>query len=252
MSRSSSGFESSHLPSPEYPALPQTLTSTTSSKTSLLNKPGCLPCILPSLRLPKNILSLLSTSKGRPPSGAIARSQSCMELRRNAAAGLLRQSVSLTVLHKEPKRKSIDPKNWNLTPSVKTEESTQHTENPQKHCEVMSPSSRSLTASCNAVCSADTAPEQAETTQSAHLQLPPTDPAERSNHPLITPFLPNPHREPLLTETACTHNHTNQMSSENKSPSVSASSEARRLKMKRIKKTSINSVNLGSLIEERL
>lgn len=254
ISRSSSGFESSHLPSPEYPALP--LTSTSSSKTSLQSKPGCLPCILPSLRPSKNSLSLLSPAKGHLPSGAIARSQSCMELRRNPAPGLLRRSFSLSALHKEQKGKLINPKKWNLTPSVSSEESTQHTVNPQKHREVMSPPSQSPSTSYNAVCitlNKDTSPKQAETTQSTHLQLPPTVPAGRSNHPLITPSLPNPHREPLLTETACTHDYTNHMSSElNRSHSISANSEARRLKMKRNKKTSINPVNLGSLIEERL
>lgn len=256
MSRSSSGFESSHLPSPEYPALPQT--STNSSETSLQSKPGFLPCILPSLRPPGDRLSLLIPAKGHLPSGAIARSQSCMELRRIPEPRLLRQSSSLTVLHKEQERKFIT-KNWNLTPSVKAE-STRHRANPQKQSEVMSPSSQSSTISYNPVCSTfniDTtnvfAPKQAETTQSTHLQLPPTVPAERSNHSLTTPSLPNPHGEPLLPETACMCNYTNHISSEDKrSRSISANSEAQRLKMKRNKKTSINSVNLGSLIEERL
>ncbi|XP_070776853.1 SAM and SH3 domain-containing protein 1 [Enoplosus armatus] len=260
MSRSSSGFESSHLPSPEYPVLPQTLTSTISSKTSLQSNPPCLPCIYSSQRPPKNSLSLLSPAKGHLPSGAIARSRSCMELRRDPAPGLLRRSFSLTVLHKGQKRKPVNPKNWNLTPSVKTEESTQHSVNPPKPCEVLSPSSLSSTTSYNPVCctfNIDTtnvfSPKQAETTQSTHLQLPPTVPAERSNHPLTIPSLPNPHPEPILTETACMYTNTNHISLEGKrSLSVSASSEARQLKMKRNQKTSINSVNLGSLIEERL
>ncbi|XP_074516279.1 SAM and SH3 domain-containing protein 1 isoform X5 [Sebastes fasciatus] len=239
MSRSSSGFESSHLPSPEYPVLPQTLTSAGPSKTSLQSKPACLPCVLTPLRPPKSSLSLLSPAKGHRVSGAIARSLSCMELRRNPAPDLLRRSFSLTVLHKEKERKPIKPKNWNLTPIVKTEESRRQTVNPQKHCELMFPSSH-------------LAPKQAETTKITHLlRLPPTVPAERSSHPLTTPSSPNP--EPVLTETACMYNHTNHISSEDKtSRSVSASSEARRLIMKRNKKTSTNSVNLGSLTEERL
>ncbi|XP_044023598.1 SAM and SH3 domain-containing protein 1 isoform X2 [Siniperca chuatsi] len=259
MSRSSSGFESSHLPSPEYPALPQKMTSTSSSKTSFQSKPTCLPCILPLIRPPKNSLSLLSPAKGHLPGTAIARSQSCMELRRNPAPGLLMRSFSLTVLHKGQKRKLINPKNWNLTRNVKTEESTQHSVNPHKPCEVWSPSSQSSTTSYNAVHSTfniDTtnvfASEQAETTQSTHLQLPPTVPAERSNHPLTISSLPNPHQEPLLTETACVYNYTNHISEDKRSCSVSANSEARRLKMKRNKTASINSVTLGSLIEERL
>ncbi|XP_031703174.1 SAM and SH3 domain-containing protein 1 isoform X2 [Anarrhichthys ocellatus] len=257
MSRSSSGFESSHLPSPEYPAPPQTLTSTSASKTSLQSKPEYLLCISSPQRPPKSSLSLLSPAKGHLPSGATARSLSCTELRRNPAADLLRRSVSLTVLHRAQERKLIPPKNWNLTPSVKTEESRRHQVNSQKHCEVMFPSSQSSTTLYNAVpstLSTDTAqahPKQAEMTQSTHFQLPPTTPAERSNHPLTTPSLTDP--EPVLTETACIFNYPNHISSEDKvSNSFSANSEARRLTMERNKKTSINSVNLGSLKEERL
>ncbi|XP_030299781.1 SAM and SH3 domain-containing protein 1 isoform X3 [Sparus aurata] len=133
MSRSSSGFESSHLPSPDLPAHPLTLTSTSSSKTP----PACLPCISPSLRPPKSSLTLPSPAKGRDPGGAIVRSQSCTELRRNRGAVLLRRSFSLTVLHKEQKRRLIHPQNWNLTPHMKTEESTQDTvilRNPARSC----------------------------------------------------------------------------------------------------------------------
>ncbi|XP_035850581.1 SAM and SH3 domain-containing protein 1 isoform X1 [Sander lucioperca] len=241
MSRSSSGFESNHLPSPEYPALPQTLTIS-SNKTSLQSKPGCLSCISPPLR-PKHSLSLLSPAKVHLPSGTIARSRSCMELRRNPAPDLPRRSFSLTVLHKEQERKPIDPKSWNLTPSVKIKT------NPQNRCEVMFPSSQSSTASCNAVCSTfDT--DTANVFALKH--LPPPVPAERSNNPLSTPSLSKPHPESVLTETACMYNYTNPISSEDKvGRSVSASSEARRLKMQRNKKTSINSVNLGSLIKEK-
>lgn len=259
MSRSSSGFESSHLPSPEYPAPPQTLTSTSASKTSLQSKPEYLLCVSSPQRPPKISLSLLSPAKGHLPSGATARSLSCTELRGNPAADVLRRSVSLTGLHRAPERELIRPKDWNLTPSVKTEESRRHQVNSQKHCEVMFPSSQSSTTLYNAVpstLSTDTAnvfpPKQAETTQSTHFQLPPTTPAERSNHPLTTPSLTNPHPEPVLTETACMFNYPNHISSDEGSRSLSANSEARRLTRKRNKKTSINSVNLGSLTEERL
>ncbi|KAM9341568.1 SAM and SH3 domain-containing protein 1 [Symphorus nematophorus] len=250
MSRSSSGFESGHLLSPEFPALPQTLTSSSSSKTSLQSKPT------QSLRPPKTSLTLLSLAKGRGPGGSIARSQSCMELRRNPAPELLRRSFSLTVLHKEQKR-LIHPKNWKLTPCVKTD--TQQRGSPHKRCVVMSPSSRSSTTSCNPVCSTlntETTdvfgPKPAETTQSTHLQLPPTVPAEGFTDPLITNSSPNQHRELFPTKTACLYNYTNLLSENMSSHSISANLEARRLKMKRNKKTSINSVNLGSLIEERL
>lgn len=245
MSRSSSGFESSHLPSPEQPALPLTLTSNSSGKTLCQNKPACLPCILPSGRPPKNSLSLLNPAKGHVPSGAIARSRSCMELRKNPEPGLLRRSSSLTVLNKEQKRRLLDRRKWSLSPSVKTEESTEHTVNPRTHCEVMSSATQSSTTPYNAVCSTpstDTVnvffPKQVETTQSTHVQLPPTVPAERYNHPLITPSSSNPHQELLLTETACLYNYTNHMSQNSSSRSISANLEGRKLKMKRSKKAS--------------
>ncbi|XP_070698379.1 SAM and SH3 domain-containing protein 1 isoform X2 [Pempheris klunzingeri] len=251
MSRSSSGFESSHLPSPDYSALPKPLTSTSSCKTSLQSKPACLPCIPPLLRPLKNSLRLLSPAKGHLPSGAIARSQSCMELRRNAAPEPLRRSSSLTVLHKEQERNLVGPKKWNLTPAVSTEESVQHTVNAQKLCQVTPLSSKSSTTSYNTVCSrlnADRVPKQAATTQSTQLQLPPTAPTERSDHPLISPSSLNPHSEPILTEMVTNH----LAAVDKRSPFISANSEARRLKTKRHKKTSINSANLGSLIEEGL
>lgn len=244
MSRSSSGFESSHLPSPEYPALPLTLTSTSPSKTLHPSKPGFLPCILPSVRTLKSSVSLLSPGKG------IARSRSCTELRRNPTPGLLRRCFSLTGLHKEQSRKHLVPKDWKLTARGKNEESTQHKVNLKKHSDVMFTSCQSSTASFDAVCSTlnkDTTnasgPKQAETTQSAHLQLPATVPAERTDHPVTT--LPVPYRE-----TACRDNYTGNTSSEDKSGRfISASLEARRLKTQRNKKKSINSVNLGSLVE---
>ncbi|XP_071354890.1 SAM and SH3 domain-containing protein 1 isoform X2 [Trachinotus anak] len=247
MSRSSSGFESSHLSSPENPALPLTLTSTSPSKTFLHSEPGCQPCILPSLRRPKTSFRLLSSAKGHLPSGAITRSHSCMELRGNPALGQLRRCSSLSGLHKEQKTKRINPKDWNLTPRIKTEESPKQTVKPQKQLKVMFPSSQSSTTVCSSS-NVDTGsvfgPKQGETTQSTQLQLPPTVPAERSKHPagLLS--------STSLTETACKYSYTNHISSEDKrSNSISANSEARRLKMQRHKKTS---VKLGSLMEERL
>lgn len=256
MSRSSSGFESSHLLSPEYPALPLTLISTSPSKTLLPSKPGFLPCILPLLRTPKSSLSLLSPGKGDLPSGGIARSQSCAELRRNPATRQLRRCFSLTGFHKEQNRKPLEPKEWNLTARGKNEESVQHTVKLEKHFEVMFTSSQSSTASFDAVCSTlniDTSnasgPKQAETTQSTQLKLPATVPGERSNHPVTALSVPNSYREPFTTETACRHKYTGNSSSEDKSGRlISANLEARRLKMQRNKK-SINSVNLGSLVD---
>ncbi|XP_068437232.1 SAM and SH3 domain-containing protein 1-like isoform X2 [Clinocottus analis] len=240
MSRSSSGFESSHLPSPERPAPPLTPTSTSASKTALQSKPGYLLCSLSPLRPLESSLSLLSPAEGHLPRGATARSLSCVELRRNPAPDPLRRSVSLPVLHRAQERKPIDPKDWNLTGSVET---------------VMFLSSRSLTSACNAApaaFSADAAnvfpPKRAETT---HFQLPPAIPAESANRPLTPLSFPNP--APVQTETARMLNWANHISSGDKrSRSVSAASEARRLKMKRNKTTSINSVNLTSLKEESL
>ncbi|TKS87001.1 SAM and SH3 domain-containing protein 1 [Collichthys lucidus] len=231
MSRSSSGYESSRLPSPECPVVLKTLIST----RKLQSKPAHPPCISPSPRPPK---TLLSPAKSLVSVRAVARSQSCPELRRNPAPGLLRRSFSVTARHE---RRFINPKNWNPTPAAKTE-SAQHTVHPQKHCEDMP-------LSCTAF-NTDTGP--AETTQSTHLQLlPPTAPAERSNHPLITPSTANPRREPAPTHTACLYDHTHRVLSEDPTRrSISATFEARRLKMKR--KTPVSSGNLSSLTEERL
>uniref|UniRef100_A0A8D3ATW5 Sterile alpha motif domain-containing protein 5 n=1 Tax=Scophthalmus maximus TaxID=52904 RepID=A0A8D3ATW5_SCOMX len=251
MSRSSSGFESSHLSSPEHPALPLTLTSSSPSETCRLR-------ILPSLRPPENSSSLPNAAKGHLPSGAIARSRSCVELRRNPAREPLIRCFSLSGLHKEPSNKLIDPEDWNLSPGADRVESTEQTVNPQKHFKIMFPSPQSSTAANDAARGASNVtpgdvsppPKRGETTRGAHRTLPPT---ERSSHPVNTPPVPNS-QVPSLTETACTYNCTGHISSEEKrSHSLSANSEARRLTMKRNKKTttSINSVRLGSLVEER-
>nr|XP_019953711.1 PREDICTED: SAM and SH3 domain-containing protein 1-like isoform X6 [Paralichthys olivaceus] len=243
MSRSSSGFPSSLLSSPEYPALPLTLTSSSPSRTLLHSEPGWRPCILSSLRP----LSPLSSAKAHLPSKAIARSQSCIELRRGPAMEPLLRCCSLSDLHKEPRNKLIDPKVWKF-PGSNSEESTEQTVNPQKHLMFVFPSSQTSTAANKVACGADTSsmfpnPKQGGTRQSTHLKLPTTEPEERSNHPVNMSSMPS------LTEPSCIYNYTNHISSEDKSRSLSANSEACRLKMKRNKKTS---VNLGSLMEERL
>ncbi|XP_026195155.1 SAM and SH3 domain-containing protein 1 isoform X3 [Anabas testudineus] len=246
MSRSSSGFESSHLPSPDHPAFPLTLTST-SPKILLQSKPQCQPVTLLSLR-PTNTLSNLRPEKGRP-SGGVYRSQSCMELRRNPAVGKLRHGFSLTDLRKEQKSKLIST-------SMKTEETSQHTVN-QKQSKVMFPSFQSSATSYDAVCSTSNidsafAPKQAETTPSTQLNLPPTVAAEKSNRSINTSPLPNSHHEPLLTDTASMDSCVGHKSSVYKmGGSLSACSEARRLKMKRIQKTSEKTINLDSLVGKR-
>lgn len=249
MSRSSSGFESSHLPSPENPALPLTLTSTSPCKTFLHSEPGCQPCIPPpSVRRPKNSFNILSSAKCRLRSGAIARSHSCTELRKNLGPRPLRRCLSLSGLHKGQKKKLINPKDWNLPLRAKTEESRQKTVTPKKQSKVTFPSCRSSTTANPAVCSTSnvaTGRAFGPQTQSTDLRLP----AVSSHHPIDTAS----HQEPSLTEAALIHNCTNHITSEEKrSYSVSATSEARRLKMKRHKKTTINPVNLGSVMEERL
>ncbi|XP_008289469.1 SAM and SH3 domain-containing protein 1 isoform X2 [Stegastes partitus] len=243
MSRSSSGFQSSHLPSPESPVLPQSLTSTCPSKTLLEGKPKHLPCVLLPRRPPKNSLRLLSSAEGHIP-----RSQSCVELRRITAPNLLRRCSSLKTFHKEQKSKLLNLKDWNL--NTKTEDSTQHTENPRKQFTTTFPSSQT---SCNAVCSTSNtdkvfAPKEAETTQSTNLEPPPTVQADKSKHHVAAPSSPNPHRELSQTETTCRPDCTDHISSEeNKRRSVSAASEARRLKMRRNVKISVNCVNVKGL-----
>ncbi|XP_022072651.2 SAM and SH3 domain-containing protein 1 isoform X2 [Acanthochromis polyacanthus] len=245
MSRSSSGFESSHLPSPEFPVFPVSLTSTCPSKTSLQSKPKYLPCVLLSHRPPKNSLRLLSSAKGHIP-----RSQSCVELRRSTAPSLMRRCSSLKALFLQTS-KLLNPKDWKQ--SLKTEESAQHMENPQKlKFTAMSPPSQTP---CKAVCSTSNTDKSKvfETAPSTNLEPPPTVQAERSDHHVATPSSPNPHRELSQTESTHRHHCTDHISSEDKkSRSVSAAAEARRLKMKRNTKKSINSVNLEPHVEERL
>nr|XP_020482849.1 SAM and SH3 domain-containing protein 1-like isoform X1 [Labrus bergylta] len=227
MSRSSSGFESSNLPSPENPAPQKTLTSTCSHKTSLQSKPACPPCDSPPPRPPKSSLSLLSPPKGHLPRGDIGRSQSCMELRRLPSPEPLRRSFSLT----------IHPRYWNLTHSVRP--SIQHKVNPQKQIEFLPPAASFITegSTLNTDAENDSSPKQAKTTQSTHLKLPPTVPAGSSNHPITTPSSPNPHTETHITQAAFMDIFTNHMVSEDKrSCSMSATSEARRLKILRNKK----------------
>lgn len=209
MSRSSSGFESSHLPSPELPpVLPlPPLTSTSPTKTSLQSIPRSLPCNLPPLRPPKTGLRLLRSVEGRILSGAVGRSQSSEELRGDAAQVLLPRCSSLTDLHNKQERKLLDLSEWR----------TQHTVNPPKQSTVTSSSSQSATTSV--------------------LEAPPTAPGERSGDHVT------PQRELSPPGSTCTlSDHIS--TEERKSRSVSATAEARRLKMKRNTKRSISSERL--------
>lgn len=244
MSRSSSGFESSHLSSPEYPALPLPLKSARSAEVSLPSKPQCQPITLLSQR-PKNTSRLPSTEIRGLPSEGICRSRSCMELGRNPVAGRLRRCSSLTDLHKERKKKPIDS-------SSKTKGASRHTVHLGSS-KIMFPSFQPSATSHDAVHRNTAtgnviAPKHAETARSTHSCLPPTVAAEKSSHAIHTSPWPNSNHE--LPRMYCT-GHISALC--RRGGSLSASSEANRLKMKRIRKTSIKiKVNLGSLKEERL
>ncbi|XP_041828352.1 SAM and SH3 domain-containing protein 1 isoform X2 [Melanotaenia boesemani] len=233
MSRSSSGFESSHLPSPEHPILPILLTSTPSLQSK--------PTTLTSYKPPKSCLRLLS-SEAHSQSGVVARSQSCVELRRKPESNLLLRCLSLPAIHKKQVGKLIIPKDWNLT-TKKTEDGTQHIVKPQKQLAITFPtihSSATLHSTEPSISNMDKvnllAPNLTET-QSSHLQLQPTE--ERTNRCVRTPFLPNLSQELVQTETTSRHNNTDHISAEEMtSRSVSATSEAKRLKMRRTKKLS--------------
>lgn len=225
MSRSSSGFDSSHLPSPERPTHPQTLTA---------SSPTHLPCVLPSLRPPKKRLTLVSPVKDPVPSGAISKSQSCRELRRNLSPGPLRRSFSVPVLDKN---QLVSPKTWFPTPPVKAELSSQDTVTLQKACELTSLSSQSSAGSHNAECStlhtdSSTVFEGAETTQRTLSQLPPAAPTEASNQPELKTSLLNPCKEPIPTQTPSLYDHTDPTSEDVGGRSLSATLEAHRLRMR--------------------
>ncbi|KAM3595183.1 uncharacterized protein V6R79_019581 [Siganus canaliculatus] len=215
MSRPSSGFESSHLPSPENPGLPQILLSTSS------RKPADRPSTSTPLRPLKKSSTPPSPGRGR---GSVARSKSCVDLRGNKAPQRRRHSFSSSLLH---------PNSCTLTPSIRAEETTKHTTNPQKHCEVKSPTTSHHSDSSRA----DPGPKQPATTQRAKPQQPHTASAERADQP--PPVPPSP------AETAAAMAPAPATSQRR---SVSANLEARRLKMKRNK----NTVILTSLTEEGL
>ncbi|XP_076013616.1 SAM and SH3 domain-containing protein 1 [Genypterus blacodes] len=240
MSRSSSGFESSHLPSPEYPAIPRSVTSTSPSETFYQLKPGCLPPALPSPNPSKNSLRLQSPAKGRLPQGYIARSQSYSEVRGNPEPELLRRCSSLTGLHTQQgaqKGKLLHSKDWKPTHGTKTETSTKHEINPRKHFKIAFLPSQTSALTNDAVSSSlnmDTvnmsASELTAILSCTDLQLPSTVSAQPLHHPLPAP-LPR-----LIT-------HTDHVSS--------ANSEARRLKLKRNQKISANTVKPVVLVGRR-
>ncbi|XP_064809335.1 SAM and SH3 domain-containing protein 1-like isoform X3 [Oncorhynchus masou masou] len=110
MSRSSSGCESSHLPSPENPSLPFSLPLTHPSKTTLQTRSENQASTLPSLIVPMTSYNL-RTERGQSHHrdthiATLLRSWSCEELWLGGrpsptALGLLRPCLSLGELHSD-------------------------------------------------------------------------------------------------------------------------------------------------------
>uniref|UniRef100_A0A3Q3AWF6 Sterile alpha motif domain-containing protein 5 n=1 Tax=Kryptolebias marmoratus TaxID=37003 RepID=A0A3Q3AWF6_KRYMA len=234
MSRSSSGFESSHATSPKVPAPPLLLTSSSTSPSSQ-SKPKHLPCILPSLT---HTNKCFSSEEAQAPSGCATQSLSCVELRRTPAPSPLLRCCSLTALHGEQERTLLMTEDLNLT-STKTDEGILN--KPA----VMLPPPQASPVPPRAVDGAPTidegkvrAPKQAELAQSVKMQ-----PAEES----FSQCGPNSHTEPAQTQTTCRPDDSDPTLAEDKrNPSVSAASEAHRLKRKRNTKASMDSLKLTS------
>lgn len=238
MSRASSGFESSHLPPPSPEPHPSTSTG------NGVEKPDP-PCSSASGGPPVQSINLpRGPAVSCVPSGAVSRSLSCSELRGDAASRPLRRSLSLNLLCKDQKRVNIHLKNQSTSSPVKTEGSAQDTGNVHDDHQVGSQSSSQPPATQHSALQ-DTAKathsEEKDAAQTcAPLQPAPDVSGERSDLPPLTAPILNPHEDALPTEAVSVH-LTNRV--------VSANIEARRLKMKRDKK---NSVNVCSLTEEKL
>lgn len=244
LSRSSSGFESSNLPSPESPAFPPTLTSTSPTKVLHQSKPKCQPFNLESLSL-KKTYHLPSPAKGDLLHGKVNRSQSFTELKRNPAAVQLRRCCSLTSLHKK-QRNNRNSCSW----MKETSDYRKHTASRN-----LPPVTFRSSATSKEASNIDTgdmfAPQQGGKPPSTHVSLQPTGPAERFHHSMKASAWLNPRHEPVPTESPFMFNCTDHLSSDyGGSGPLSACSEARRLKMKR-KMMLVKSVHLGSLTEEK-
>uniref|UniRef100_A0A1A8U6D3 SAM and SH3 domain containing 1a n=1 Tax=Nothobranchius furzeri TaxID=105023 RepID=A0A1A8U6D3_NOTFU len=192
MSRSS-GFESSHILSPDVPVLPRLINPT----------PERPPRILSSLESQRNCLTVLNSAKG-PRRGA-AWSRSCTDLRRTSSPDLLSRCVSLTILHKEQERNMFLLKNLDQTLTA------------LKNPAVTFPDFKCPTIEHSSVL-----------TEEHHV-------LKRAGS------VQDPLQELLQTETT-RRNTTDQTSAgDQSSHSVSATSEAHRLKMKRRTKASTGS-----------
>uniref|UniRef100_A0A3P9PRR8 Sterile alpha motif domain-containing protein 5 n=1 Tax=Poecilia reticulata TaxID=8081 RepID=A0A3P9PRR8_POERE len=178
-----------------------------SPSLSPLQTKAPLPSVPPSIRLQKNCFGLRNS-----------RSHSCTELRRNPAAVQMRHCVSLKALQKDQERKPPNPKDWDL-PTATPTRPPQRAVDPLDACRASNPVKRQALA-----------PKQEEKTGSS-IQFHQA-PEKLSRPDSFRDFFP--------TETTCRHERTDQVSA---SRSVSAASEARRLKMKRNAKVSTHSVN---------
>ncbi|XP_054894317.1 SAM and SH3 domain-containing protein 1 isoform X3 [Poeciliopsis prolifica] len=178
-----------------------------SPSLSPLQTKALVPSVQSSIRLQKNCFDLLNS-----------RSHSCTELRKNPAAVQLRRSVSLKALQKDQERKPSTPEDWELTAANPTWRS-QPTVDPVPAHRASNPDKRHALAPKG---------EEKPGSSIQFHQVP-----EKLSQPVSFPdFFP--------TETNCRREPTDQISA---SRSVSAASEARRLKMRRNAKISTHSVN---------
>lgn len=212
MSRSS-GFESNHVPSPEFPVLPLLLSPTSSPQS----KTQRLPYSLPSLTHTTNCFS---SAEARAAGGGAARSLSCVDLRRSGPRPrsgprlLQRRCFSLTMLQGE------QVTNLKLT-STKTDEDL------HKNPAVMSPPTRTPAVLPRVERGASA------TDGAAGLQSFKMEPAAES----LSRCAPN---SPVQTQTTC--RSTGPLpAGDTRSPSRSAAAEAHRLKKKRNTKASADS-----------
>lgn len=231
MSRASSGFESGHLP----PSSPE-LHLSTSAGNSVENPD--LPCTSASVWPQTRSINLPT---GPTATRAISRSQSCSELRGNAASQSLRRSLSLNLLCKDQKRVNNHLDNQSASSTLKTDGSAQDLGNVPDDHQVGSPSSSQPPATQHSGLQEPVKATHSEERDAVQCAVPQPESdvyEERSDLPPLTAPIVNPHEDAIPTETSsvCLTNRV-----------VSANIEARRLKMRRDKK---NSVKVHSLTEE--
>ncbi|CAB1331267.1 unnamed protein product, partial [Coregonus sp. 'balchen'] len=293
MSRSSAGFESSHLPSPESPGLPLTpnhtsLPLTHPSKTTLQTRPVHQSSTLPSLGASMTSCNLLSPGRSQSHYSHThrampLRSWSCEYL------GLLRPCLYLGELHSDQvlhttelhTLEGLKPAHTTMSKAEGQGYPTQEEALQQllTHSEGSSlPSQPLLTSPCSGL--SDTleldmgVPRLTGLLPRTHLKISPPAPRHRPKHRSAKPFLSNPCTPlspPALTSdggSACklfslngtslkddviTEAATQPCSSDCDLADSPLQSEAHRTQPAGGMKTMpVRSVNLGSLLEERL